>query len=54
MSIGREAFLAIAAIPFIYYLIALYSSWRYFRQPEIIPGASFAPPVSILKTDPGT
>jgi ceramide glucosyltransferase len=41
--------LAIAAIPFIYYLIALYSSWRYFRQPVPAPDPSFAPPVSILK-----
>src|SRR5215831_16963670 len=49
MPIGREVFLAIAAIPFIYYLIALYSSWRYFRQPEVTPDGSFAPPISILK-----
>ncbi len=49
MPTGREIFLAIAAIPFIYYLIALYSSRRYFRQPEIVPDASFTPPVSILK-----
>jgi ceramide glucosyltransferase len=41
--------LGIAAIPFIYYLIALYSSWRYFRQPVSAPDRSFAPPVSILK-----
>src|SRR5450755_1772379 len=44
-----HVFLAIAAIPFIYYLIALYSSWRYFRQPASAPEASFTPPVSILK-----
>ena len=42
-------FLAIAAIPFIYYLIAIYSSWRYFHQPVNAPDASFTPPVSILK-----
>ncbi len=41
--------LGIAAIPFIYYLLAIYSSWRYFRQPEIAPDLSFSPPVSILK-----
>jgi ceramide glucosyltransferase len=41
--------LGIAAIPFIYYLIAIYSSWRYFRQPVKTPDRSFAPPVSILK-----
>jgi ceramide glucosyltransferase len=48
-----DVFLAIAALPFIYYLIAIYSSWRYFRQPARVPpieaGASFTPPVSILK-----
>src|SRR3984885_1031780 len=46
-------FLAVAAIPFIYYLIAIYSSWRYFRQPvsapPMAPGDSFTPPVSVLK-----
>ncbi len=49
MPTGREIFLAIAAIPVIYYLIALFSSWRYFAQPEITPDSSFTPPVSILK-----
>src|SRR6185312_14280358 len=49
MPTGRGIFLAIAAIPFIYYLISLYSSWRYFRQPQIAPEPSFTPPVSILK-----
>jgi ceramide glucosyltransferase len=44
-----EIFLALAAIPFIYYAIAIYSSWRYFRQPVVAPDASFTPPVSILK-----
>jgi ceramide glucosyltransferase len=42
-------FLAIAAIPFIYYFIAIYSSWRYFQQPSSAPDESFTPPVSILK-----
>jgi len=41
--------LGIAAIPFIYYLIALYSSWRYFRQPVEAPDRSYTPQVSILK-----
>ncbi len=41
--------LGIAAIPFIYYLIALYSSWRYFHQPVIPPDPAFLPPVSNLK-----
>src|SRR5580658_9054202 len=45
---ARSVVLAIAAIPFIYYLIAIFSAWRYFRQPpEQV--ADFTPPVSILK-----
>ena len=44
-----EVFLFIAAIPFIYYLIAIFSSWRYFRQSARVVDASFTPPVSILK-----
>jgi ceramide glucosyltransferase len=52
-------FLAVAAIPFIYYLIALYSTWAYFRRAPRAesPGAAFTPPVSNLKPirglDPG-
>jgi ceramide glucosyltransferase len=46
---ASEVFLVIAAIPFIYYCIAIYSSWRYFRQPAAAPNTSFTPPVSILK-----
>lgn len=42
-------FLAIAAIPFIYYLIVLYSSWRYFHQPAKKLDPNFTPPVSNLK-----
>lgn len=41
--------LAVAAIPFIYYLLVLFSSWRFFRQPEDPLQVDFAPPVSILK-----
>jgi len=41
--------LAIAAIPFIYYLIAIFSSWRYFSWPISAPRVSFTPPVSNLK-----
>ena len=47
----KDGFLAIAAIPFVYYLIALYSSWQFFRR-GAHPGASdhsFTPPVSNLK-----
>jgi ceramide glucosyltransferase len=42
-------FLGIAAIPFIYYLIVLYSSWRFFHQAADTQDAGFSPPVSILK-----
>lgn len=41
----------IAICPFIYYLIALYSSWRFFRGAQRGPAANpaFTPPVSNLK-----
>ncbi|MGB8472759.1 MAG: glycosyltransferase [Candidatus Acidiferrum sp.] len=43
-------FLGIAAIPFIYYLIALYSSWQFFRQAKKSkPPLEYTPPVSNLK-----
>jgi ceramide glucosyltransferase len=43
-------FLGVAAIPFIYYLLALYSSWQFFRRAQIsIPACDFTPPVSNLK-----
>ncbi|HTW65180.1 MAG TPA: glycosyltransferase [Bryobacteraceae bacterium] len=40
--------LGLAVLPFIYYLLAIYSSWRLFRQASGAP-ADFTPPVSILK-----
>lgn len=52
-------FLAVAAIPFIYYLIALYSAGAYFRRARKADprAADFTPPVSNLKPirglDPG-
>jgi ceramide glucosyltransferase len=46
-NITRHAFLVIVAAPFIYYLLVLYSSWRFFLQPLAPNG--FTPPVSILK-----
>jgi ceramide glucosyltransferase len=49
MLTGREIVLGVAAIPSVYYLISIYSSWRYFRQPEVAPEPSFTPPISILK-----
>src|SRR6201995_3009241 len=49
-NIAINLFLAVAAIPFIYYLLALYSSWHYFRQRTPAQSdPSFTPPVSNLK-----
>ena len=47
----RQVALAVAAIPFIYYLIALYSSWQYFRSAAHRKRRQsyFTPPVSNLK-----
>jgi len=44
-------FLGVAAIPFIYYLIVIVSSWRYFRaaRKPVARAVEFTPPVSILK-----
>ena len=46
-----SVFLGIASIPFIYYLIALYSTWRFFRLSarRNAPNRSFTPPVSNVK-----
>ncbi|MGA7237177.1 MAG: glycosyltransferase [Bryobacteraceae bacterium] len=53
----RAAFLLAAAIPFIYYCLAIFSSWRFFRQARRARSVDFTPPVSILKpirgVDPG-
>lgn len=43
-------FLAVAAIPFIYYFLALYSTWRFFRRAKRSKQPhDFTPPVSNLK-----
>ena len=43
-------FLGVAAIPFIYYFLALYSSWRFFRQArKSSRPPDYTPPVSNLK-----
>lgn len=48
-------FLCVATFPFIYHCIALFSSWRFFRQSQV--QGAFTPSVSILKpirgADPG-
>ncbi|MGH9521098.1 MAG: glycosyltransferase [Terriglobales bacterium] len=40
--------LALCAIPFVYYAIAVFSSWQFFRRPRR-PLNGFTPPVSLLK-----
>jgi ceramide glucosyltransferase len=46
----RHVVLALAAIPFVYYGIALFSSWRFFRSTaRRTPDSTFTPPVSNLK-----
>ena len=48
-NIAINLFLAIAAIPFIYYLLALYSSWNYFHQrTPSQTDPNFTPPISNL------
>src|SRR5579862_4236722 len=51
ISSPRYIVLAVAAIPFIYYLIALFSSWQFFRSTahRNLPNRNFTPPVSNLK-----
>jgi ceramide glucosyltransferase len=50
-SLVYFGFFAVAAIPFVYYLIAIYSAWHFFRASvgKDSAGSSFTPPVSILK-----
>src|SRR5579863_7970285 len=46
----KYLFLGVAAIPFIYYLIALFSAWQFFRRkPTTAPDRRFTPLLSILK-----
>src|SRR5579871_3178972 len=44
-----DVFLLAAAIPFFYYFLVLFSSWRYFRNRVEAADAPFLPAVSILK-----
>jgi ceramide glucosyltransferase len=50
-TITSCAMLALAALPFIYYLLALYGAWAFFRpsRAESSKHRNFAPPISILK-----
>ena len=51
ISIIRYVVLVVAAIPFVYYLIALFSSWQFFRGTahRSAGDRTFTPPVSSLK-----
>src|ERR1700693_5183057 len=42
-----DVFLGIAVLPFVYYLLVLFSSWRFFSQSPT--QNVFTPPVSVLK-----
>lgn len=44
----RWALLAGAVLPFVYFLLAIYCAWRFFRKP-CLAASGFTPPVSILK-----
>jgi ceramide glucosyltransferase len=47
----RWAVLILASAPFVYYLLATYCTWEYFRtlRKTSLPNPGFAPPVSVLK-----
>ena len=41
--------LGFACLPFLYYVFALDSAWRFFGRPAVPDDPDFAPPVSVLK-----
>jgi ceramide glucosyltransferase len=47
----RMLILLLPLAPFVYYLVAIYSGWKHFREVHGLPpfDPSFSPPVSILK-----
>lgn len=49
MRVFADFILAVALIPFIYYLIVIYSSWHFFHEPLAPSTTPYAPPVSNLK-----
>lgn len=51
MPVAKYVVLGFAAIPFIYYFLAIYSTWRFFSSAkrEAARNDSFLPPVSCLK-----
>ncbi|MGB7589937.1 MAG: glycosyl transferase, partial [Terriglobia bacterium] len=48
MALLKWAILAIAVLPFVYYLAATFCAWEFFRRRGEVT-ADFSPPVSILK-----
>ncbi len=50
-AIVQYIVLAVAAIPFIYYLLAMYSTARFFGDAKrhTAPNTDFLPPISCLK-----
>jgi ceramide glucosyltransferase len=50
-TVADYLFLTVAATPFIYYLLVLYSSWRFFSKSKdrVLLNSDFTPPVSNLK-----
>jgi len=49
LTLLRIGLLGFCAIPFIYYVLALYSTWRFFRPKAAKPEPKTFPPVSNLK-----
>jgi ceramide glucosyltransferase len=51
LTATAHVLLGVAALPFIYYFLVLYSAWRFFRRSpsEGAAKSEFTPPVSILK-----
>lgn len=43
------AIIVLASCPFIYYLLSLYSAWRFFARPATSSSPNFTPPISNLK-----
>ena len=53
MTIIADVVLLFAVSPFIYYLLAIFSAWRYFRSGRL-ENSTYTPPVSNLKPIHGT
>ncbi len=49
LKFATALFFVLAATPFIYYGLAVFSCWRFFRRPSRRAAVGFTPPVSILK-----